>query len=135
MASINKAIIVGHLGRDPEARTFPSGDQVCNVTIATSETWKDKQSGEKREATEWHRVTFNGKLAEIAAQYLTKGSLIYVEGSIKTRKYTQDGVEKYATEIRADRMQMLGARPDGRNSSKAGAGEHGSDDMDDQIPF
>lgn len=111
MASINKVIIVGNLGRDPEMRTFPSGDQVANVTIATTDKWKDKQSGEMREATEWHRVVFNGRLAEIAGQYLRKGSQVYVEGSLRTRKWTdQNGVEKYSTEIRADQMQMLGSR-------------------------
>ena len=111
MASINKVIIVGNLGRDPEMRTFPSGDQVANVTIATTDKWKDKQSGEMKEATEWHRVVFNGRLAEIAGQYLRKGSQVYVEGSLRTRKWTdQAGVEKYSTEIRADQMQMLGGR-------------------------
>ncbi|MBV7430599.1 MULTISPECIES: single-stranded DNA-binding protein [unclassified Acidovorax] len=111
MASVNKVIIVGNLGRDPEMRTFPSGDQVANVTIATTDKWKDKQSGEMREATEWHRVVFNGRLAEIAGQYLRKGSQVYVEGSLRTRKWTdQSGVEKYSTEIRADQMQMLGSR-------------------------
>ena len=111
MASINKVIIVGNLGRDPEMRTFPSGDQVANVTIATTDKWKDKNSGEMRELTEWHRVVFNGRLAEIAAQYLRKGSQVYVEGSLRTRKWTdQSGVEKYTTEIRADSMQMLGSR-------------------------
>ena len=111
MASVNKVIIVGNLGRDPEMRSFPSGDQVANVTIATTDKWKDKQSGEMKEATEWHRVVFNGRLAEIAAQYLRKGSQVYVEGSLRTRKWTdQAGVEKYSTEIRADQMQMLGGR-------------------------
>ena len=111
MASINKVIIVGNLGRDPEMRTFPSGDQVANVTIATTDKWKDKQTGEMREATEWHRVVFNGRLAEIVGQYLRKGSQVYVEGSLRTRKWTdQSGVEKYSTEIRADQMQMLGGR-------------------------
>ncbi|MBV8619139.1 MAG: single-stranded DNA-binding protein [Curvibacter sp.] len=111
MASVNKVIIVGNLGRDPEIRTFPSGDQVANVTIATTDRWKDKQSGEMKEATEWHRVVFNGRLAEIAGQYLRKGSQVYVEGSLRTRKWTdQSGVEKYSTEIRADQMQMLGSR-------------------------
>jgi len=111
MASVNKVIIVGNLGRDPEMRTFPSGDRVANVTIATTDKWKDKQSGEMKEATEWHRVVFNGRLAEIAGEYLRKGSQVYIEGSIRTRKYTdKDGVEKYATEIRADTMQMLGKR-------------------------
>jgi len=111
MASVNKVIVVGNLGRDPEMRTFPSGDQVANVTVATTDRWKDKQSGEMREATEWHRIVFNGRLAEIAGQYLRKGSQVYVEGSLRTRKWTdKDGIEKYTTEIRADQMQMLGSR-------------------------
>ena len=127
MASVNKVIIVGNLGRDPESRTFPSGDQVCNVTIATTDKWKDKQSGEMREATEWHRVTFNGHLAEIAAQYLRKGSQVYVEGSLRTRKWTdQAGVEKYSTDIRADSMQMLGSR------QGMGGPQGGGDDGYDQ---
>ena len=114
MASLNKVQIIGNLGRDPEIRTFPSGDQVANVTIATTEKWKDKQSGEQKEHTEWHRVTFNGRLAEIVGQYLKKGSSVYVEGSLRTRKWTdQAGVEKYATEIRADQMQMLGGKQSG----------------------
>ena len=111
MASVNKVIIVGNLGKDPEMRSFPSGDQVANVTIATTDKWKDKQTGEMKEATEWHRVVFNGRLAEIVGQYLRKGSQVYVEGSLRTRKWTdQSGVEKYSTEIRADQMQMLGSR-------------------------
>jgi single-strand DNA-binding protein len=111
MASVNKVIIVGNLGRDPEMRSFPSGDRVANVTIATTDKWKDKTSGEMKEATEWHRVVFNGRLAEIAGEYLRKGSQVYVEGSLRTRKWTdKDGVEKYTTEIRADQMQMLGRR-------------------------
>ena len=111
MASVNKVIIVGNLGKDPEMRTFPNGDKVANVTIATTDKWKDKQSGEMREATEWHRVVFNFRLAEIVEQYLRKGSQVYVEGSLRTRKWTdQAGVEKYTTEIRADSMQMLGSR-------------------------
>lgn len=150
MSSVNKVILVGNLGRDPETRTFPSGDQICNVTLATTDKWKDKQSGEMREATEWHRLVFNGRLAEIAAQYLRKGSQIYVEGQIRTRKYTdKDGVEKYATDIRVDQMQMLGGRQDDDSrsaaprSSRAPApapaapksGGSGFDDMDDDIPF
>ena len=166
MASVNKVILVGNLGRDPETRTFPSGDQVCNVTLATTDRWKDKQSGEMREATEWHRLVFNGRLAEIAAQYLRKGSQIYVEGQIRTRKYTdKDGVEKYATDIRVDQMQMLGSRqgqgaPSGDDDGGYGGGggysrppaaaprspaaaprqapaksSSGFDDMDDDIPF
>lgn len=111
MASVNKVIIVGNLGKDPEMRTFPSGGRVCNVTIATSERWKDKQTGEMKEATEWHRVVFNDRLAEIAGEYLRKGSQVYVEGSLRTRKWTdKDGIEKYTTEIRADEMKMLGKR-------------------------
>jgi len=111
MASVNKVILVGNLGRDPEVRTFSNGDRVANVTIATTDRWKDKQSNEMREATEWHRIQFNGRLAEIVEQYLRKGSQIYVEGSLRTRKYTdKDGIERYATEIRADQMQMLGSR-------------------------
>ena len=111
MASVNKVIIVGNLGRDPETRSFPNGDQVTNVTIATTDRYKDKTSGEPKEITEWHRVSFFGRLAEIAGQYLRKGSQVYVEGSLRTRKWTdKDGIEKYSTEIRADSMQMLGSR-------------------------
>lgn len=125
MASVNKVILVGNLGRDPEIRTFPSGDQVANVTLATSDRWKDKQSGEMREHTEWHRLVFNGRLAEIAGQYLRKGSQIYVEGSIRTRKWTDQasGQERYATEIRVDQMQMLGKR-----EGMGGPGGYGDDD-------
>ncbi|RYE40800.1 MAG: single-stranded DNA-binding protein [Hyphomicrobiales bacterium] len=161
MASVNKVIIVGNLGRDPEIRTFPSGDQVANVTIATTDRWRDKNTGENKEATEWHRVVFNGRLAEIAGQYLRKGSQVYVEGSLRTRKWTdQAGVEKYSTEIRADSMQMLGGRQDGGGQddgqsapapapaarrqaptprapapAPAQRAASGFDDMDDDIPF
>ncbi|MDR2155123.1 MAG: single-stranded DNA-binding protein [Burkholderiaceae bacterium] len=112
MASVNKVILVGNLGRDPEMRSFPSGDQVANVTLATTDKWKDKQTGEPREHTEWHRLVFNGRLAEIVGQYLRKGSQIYVEGSIRTRKWQdqQTGQDRYSTEIRVDQMQMLGSR-------------------------
>lgn len=112
MASVNKVILVGNLGRDPELRSFPNGGQVANVTIATTDRWRDRNSGENREATEWHRVVFNDRLAEIVGQYLRKGSQVYVEGSLRTRKWTdpQTGQERYATEIRADTMQMLGSR-------------------------
>lgn len=111
MASVNKVILVGNLGRDPEMRTFPSGDQVANVRIATTDRWRDKNTGENKEATEWHSVVFNGRLAEIVGQYLKKGSQVYVEGSLRTRKWTdQSGQERYTTEIRADTMQMLGSR-------------------------
>ena len=126
MASVNKVIIVGNLGRDPEMRTFPRGDQVANVTIATTDKWKDKQTGEMKEATEWHRVVFNGRLAEIVGQYLRKGSQVYVEGSLRTRKWTdQNGVEKYSTEIRADQMQMLGSRQGMGGGGQGGGGQQG----------
>ena len=111
MASLNKVILIGNLGRDPETRYAPSGDAICNLTIATTETWKDKTTGERREATEWHRVVFFGRLAEIAAQYLKKGSQVYVEGRLQTRKWQdKDGQDRYTTEIRADEMKMLGSR-------------------------
>ena len=126
MASVNKVIIVGNLGRDPEMRTFPSGDQVANVTIATTDRWRDKNTGENKEATEWHRVVFNGRLAEIVGQYLRKGSQVYVEGSLRTRKWTDQasGQERYATEIRADTMQMLGSRQ-GQGGGQGGGYDDG----------
>jgi single-strand DNA-binding protein len=111
MASVNKVILVGNLGKDPEVRYMPNGEAVTNITVATTDTWKDKGSGEKKEATEWHRVVFFRKLAEIAGQYLKKGSQVYIEGSLKTRKWQgQDGQDRYTTEIVADTMQMLGRR-------------------------
>ena len=114
MASVNKAIIVGNLGKDPEVRYSASGDAMCNLTVATSESWKDKATGEKKESVEWHRISFFGKLAEICGQYLKKGSQVYVEGSIRTRKWTdKDGQERYTTEIRGDEMKMLGSKSDG----------------------
>lgn len=120
MASVNKVILVGNLGRDPETRYMPNGEAVTNVTIATTDSWKDKQTGEKREATEWHRVVFYRRLAEIAGQYLKKGSQVYIEGSLKTRKWQdKDGVEKYTTEVIADSLQMLGSR------QGTGEAEHG----------
>ncbi|WP_293777733.1 single-stranded DNA-binding protein [uncultured Oxalicibacterium sp.] len=114
MASVNKVIIVGNLGRDPETRYMPNGDAVTNIAVATSESWKDKNTGEKKELTEWHRITFYRKLAEIAGQYLKKGSSVYVEGRLQTRKWTdKEGVERFTTEIIADSMQMLGGRSGG----------------------
>ena len=111
MASVNKVILVGNLGKDPETRYAPSGDAVVNITLATTDSWKDKASGEKKEATEWHRVVFFGKLAEIAGQYLKKGRQVYVEGALKTRKWQgQDGQDRYTTEIVASEMKMLGSR-------------------------
>lgn len=117
MASVNRVILIGNLGKDPELRYAPNGDAICNVTLATTENWKDKATGEKREAVEWHRVSFFGKLAEIAGQYLKKGSQCYVEGSLRTRKWQdKDGQDRYTTEIRADVMKMLGGRQDGGDS-------------------
>ena len=111
MASVNKVIIVGNLGRDPEIRYMPSGDAIANIAVATSFKSKDKNTGEQKELTEWHRISFFGRLAEIVGQYLKKGSSVYVEGRLQTRKYTdKDGVEKYATDIVAEQMQMLGGR-------------------------
>ena len=124
MASVNKVIIIGNLGKDPEVRYAPSGSAIANVTIATSRNWKDKTSGERQEETEWHRVVFYDRLAEIAGEYLKKGKSVYVEGRLKTRKWTdKEGVEKYTTEIVADNMQMLGGREGG------GGGMGGGDDM------
>ena len=144
MASVNKAIIVGNIGKDPDVRYSASGDAMCNITVATSENWKDKATGEKKELTEWHRISFFGKLAEIAGQYLKKGSQVYVEGSIRTRKWTdKEGQERYTTEIRGDEMKMLGGKqnsanvpaqkaPDSANSQKS---KPKFDDLDDSIPF
>jgi single-strand DNA-binding protein len=123
MASINKVILIGNLGRDPEVRYTPNGAAICNVTIATSRNWKDKNSGEKMEETEWHRVVFFDRLAEIAGEYLKKGRPVYVEGRLKTRKWTdKDGVEKYTTEIMADNMQLLGGREGGGGDEGGGGG-------------
>jgi single-strand DNA-binding protein len=159
MASVNKVIIVGNLGRDPETRYMPNGEAVTNIAVATAEKWTDKASGEKKELTEWHRITFYRKLAEIAGQYLKKGSQVYVEGRLQTRKWTdKDGVERYTTEIIADTMQMLGSRQ-GAGGSAPMDDDYGSapaprqntapaqqrpaaskpapnfSDMDDDIPF
>lgn len=126
MASVNKVILVGNLGRDPETRYAPNGDAICNVSIATTDRWKDRASGEMKEQTEWHRVSFYGKLAEVAGQYLRKGRQVYVEGSLRTRKWQdKDGQDRYTTEIRADVMQMLGSR-EGMGEGPA----RGGDDYD-----
>ena len=118
MASINKVIIVGKLGRAPENRSLPSGEQVTSIAVATTDRWRDKASGEQKEQTEWHRISFFGKLAEIADQYLNKGSQVYIEGRLRTRKYTdKEGIDRYATEIIADTMQMLGSRQEGQQST------------------
>lgn len=145
---LNKAIIIGHLGRDPETRYLPSGEEVTNFSVATTEKWRDKQTGEQKEATEWHNVSTFGKLAEICSQYLRKGSQVYVEGSLRTRKYTdRDGVERYSTGIKADTMKMLGGRQEGeghpqqrqaapqRQQAPQQQYSSGFDDMTDDIPF
>jgi single-strand DNA-binding protein len=120
MASVNKVIIVGNLGRDPEIRYMPSGDAIANIAVATSYRSKDRNTGEQKEQTEWHRISFFGRLAEIVGQYLKKGSSVYVEGRLQTRKYTdKDGVEKYATDIIAENMQMLGGRSGGMGGGDA----------------
>ncbi|HEX6633971.1 MAG TPA: single-stranded DNA-binding protein [Usitatibacter sp.] len=153
MASVNKVILIGNLGRDPETRYMPDGGAITNISIATTEQWKDK-NGEKQEKTEWHRVAFFGKLAEIAGEYLKKGSQVYVEGRLQTREWEKDGVKRYTTEIIANQMQMLGSRqgmgggaPDrdadrGEGSarpaaSKPAAAKSGGkfDDFEDDIPF
>ena len=156
MASVNKVIIVGNLGADPETRYTPSGDAITNIRVATTDRWKDKASGEMKEATEWHRIAFFGRLAEVAGEYLKKGSQVYVEGSLRTRKWQdKEGQDRYSTEIRADVMQMLGRREgggmpreeggsggrpaaekpasEGKPAAKKPAGKF--DDMEDDIPF
>jgi single-strand DNA-binding protein len=158
MASVNKVILVGNLGADPEVRYLPSGDAVANIRLATTDRYKDKASGEFKEVTEWHRVSFFGRLAEIVSEYLKKGSSVYIEGRIRTRKWqAQDGTDRYSTEIVADQMQMLGGRGGagggggGRAVSGGGGGARsgggggssrpsapaggGFDEMDDDIPF
>ena len=159
MASVNKVILVGNLGRDPEVRYGPDGSgAICNVSIATTSSWKDKTTGERREETEWHRVVFYNRLAEIAGEYLRKGRPVYVEGRLKTRKWqNKEGVDQYTTEVIADQMQMLGGR-DGADGGSMGGGAEGAPrpaarapqaqrpaapaagganlaDMDDDIPF
>jgi single-strand DNA-binding protein len=143
---INKAIVVGNLGRDPEVRYSANGNAIANVTIATTDSWKDRQSGERQEKTEWHRVVFFGRLAEIAGEYLKKGSQVYIEGRLQTRKWEdRDGNERYTTEIVAADMQMLGGRGgggDGQGGSgsasefaEGNSGGGSSGDFDDDIPF
>ena len=150
MASVNKAILIGNLGKDPEVRYMPSGEAIANITLATTDTWKDK-SGEKQEKTEWHRVSFFGRQAEVVGEYLKKGSQIYVEGRIQTRKWQdKEGQDRYTTEIVADRMQMLGGKSSGGGSFEvvekpassggapakaAPAAKNSFDNFDDDIPF
>lgn len=144
MSSVNKAIIIGNLGADPEIRYMPSGEPVANFSVATSETWKDKQTGEKKERTEWHKVSFFGKVAEICGEYLRKGSKVYVEGSLQTRKWQdKSGVDRYTTEIKGRDMRMLGGKQDGESSASRPAqaagrpqpAPAGDTDLDDDIPF
>ena len=153
MASVNKVIIVGNLGRDPETRYLPSGEAVTNISVATTSSWKDKASGEKKEETEWHRVSAFGRLAEIMGEYLKKGSQVYIEGQLRTRKWQdKEGKDRYTTEIRADVMQMLGSRagageprePRSESAPRGDAPKAGApakkpagkfDDMEDDIPF
>ncbi len=156
---LNQCNFIGRLGRDPEARTFPSGDQVVNASLAVGSKWRDKNPGENKESTEWVRLTFHGKLAEIAAQYLRKGSQIFVSGQQRTREWEKDGITRYATEIRVENMQMLGGKPSGNDEGygqqeqrpaqrqapapaprqQQAAPDHraasGFDQMDDDIPF
>jgi single-strand DNA-binding protein len=146
---INKVILVGNLGKDPESRSLPSGEAVTNITVATSDAWKDKTTGEQKESTEWHKVVFFKRLAEIAAQYLKKGSQVYIEGSLRTRKWTdKEGKDRYSTEIVAQEMQMLGSKPGGGSASfdreggggekKGGAAPSAVSEKsfeDDDIPF
>ncbi|MBP7953554.1 MAG: single-stranded DNA-binding protein [Nitrosomonas sp.] len=144
MASVNRVILIGNLGKDPETRYMQNGDAVTNITIATTETWKDK-NGEKQEKTEWHQITFYRKLAEIAGEYLKKGSPVYVEGRLETRKWTdKNGIERYTTGIIANSLQMLGGKPESDSSSDQRyedssttypKGSSGFDDMEDDIPF
>lgn len=156
MASVNKVIIIGNLGKDPETRYMPNGDAVTNITVATTETWKDK-NGERQEKTEWHRVTFYRKLAEVAGEYLKKGMSVYVEGKLETTKWTDKaGIERYTTNIIASEMKMMGKKSDSGNSDqpeeRSGHDEKGRsynsqrtpakeksgtsfDDMEDDIPF
>ncbi len=128
MASVNKVILVGNLGRDPEVRYSPDGAAICNVSIATTSSWKDRASGERREETEWHRVVFYNRLAEIAGEYLKKGRSVYVEGRLKTRKWQdkETGQDRYSTEIVADQMQMLGGRGDAEGGFGGGGGGYES---------
>ena len=140
MAGVNRVIIVGRLGNDPEIRTMPNGDAVANISVATSETWTDKNTGERRETTEWHRMVFYRRQAEVVGEYLRKGSQVYVEGRLRTRKWQdQNGQDRYTTEIQGDVMQMLDSRQSGEqkdNPSKAEQPTVGNqNDFDDDIPF
>ena len=147
---VNKVIIIGTCGQDPETRYLPNGNAVTNLSLATNESWKDKQTGQLNEKTEWHRVVLFGKVAEIAAEYLRKGSQVYIEGKLQTRKWEKDGIERYSTEIVVDmggQMQLLGGKPEGGQQAsqprkqqaprpqQSQQAAHGPDDFDSEIPF
>lgn len=156
MASVNRATVLGNLGRDPETRYMPDGTAVTNLSVATTHSWKDKATGDKKEETEWHRVVLYGRVAEIAGEYLTKGAAVYIEGRIRTREWEKDGQRRFTTEIVADQMQMLGKRESNADQASAaepksepakkevapppgakrkGTGQPAFDDMEDDIPF
>lgn len=136
MTSVNKVIIVGNLGRDPEVRYTPDNNAITNISVATTDRYKDKHTGEQKEITEWHRVVFFNRLAEIAGEYLKKGSQVYIEGKLRTRKWTDNnGVEKYSTEIIADQLQMLGGRTSEATNAPPAPKAKPADDLVDNIPF
>ncbi len=140
MNGVNKVILIGHLGKDPEAKYLPDGKAVCNVSLATSESWKDKQSGEKKERTEWHALTFYGRQAEVVCEYCQTGSVIYVEGSLKTRNWEKDGVKHYKTEVQVSNLQLLGGpgKPTKQAEERMKPKEEelkGGDPFSDEIPF
>jgi len=135
---INKVTLIGNVGQDPESKFTPSGAQVVTLSLATTRSWKDKQTGQKQEETEWHRITMWGKLAEITAEYVKKGSQLYIEGRLKTTQWEKDGIKRYSTGIIADNMQMLGGRPDGAGAGTPPVGEPPQGDapeFDEHIPF
>lgn len=159
MSSLNQVQLIGRLGQDPEVKYLPNGDAVCNLSLATSEKWKDKQTGEPKEKTEWHRVVMFGKLAEIAGEYLKKGALVFIQGKLETRQWEKDGEKRYTTEIRANQMTMLGGKDDGASRDSNNGGQQrqqrqtpqqsqpqqqsrpaaqpaqGQDNVDEDIPF
>lgn len=135
MASVNKVILIGNLGRDPEVRYTPGGSAVCNISLATTRNWKNKESGERQEETEWHRVVFYDRLAEIAGEYLKKGKPVYIEGRLKTRQWEKDGQKQYSTEIVADQMQMLGKAPGERGAAGSDVPPGDGFEGDDEIPL
>lgn len=138
MRGVNKVILVGTLGKDPETKTFPNGGSLTQFSIATSEVWNDKNTGERKEQTEWHRIVMQNKLGEIAQQYLRKGSKVYIEGSLRTRQWTdQDGKERFATEIRGSNMQMLDSKGENQQSApkQQQSGGYGNKTQDDDLPF